>query len=403
MSSTGEDTGGADGMDKAEDNVGISVSALGGVEKGDPVEVKTERLEAKKAYVDRFYHAPKPTDTDTQPNDEQKEESGQQQQRPQPTGLDQELSVPRQGIALRKSDPAFILGFDIFSEEEIQKRKARAEKFGTTMFDPVTVVDGITREEHERRQRRMARFGMKETKVRVMESVFKYDLPNEPELGPPEDYRYDTIHLYGIHTDFSTKTIYQYFTGYSPMKVEWLNDTSANIVFADPNACKRALTCFSLAIPGELERIRDKEPEHAQREDLEFILWRKAKPCQGHRLLMRVCHKEDVKKPLQDRKPSKWFKKHFKGKARTRRGRVRETGRRRPRDGAPVGRGLRINPRSITIRKKQKRELKKTVDTLHNLKIEVENELAEVDKEDPEPVEEEAVEMPVQESTLEVE
>eukprot|EP00954_Amorphochlora_amoebiformis_P022151 1351319-Amorphochlora_amoeboformis.AAC.2 len=142
------------------------------------------------------------------------------------------------------------------------------------------------------------------TQVRVMESVFKYDLPNEPELGPPEDYRYDTIHLYGIHTDFSTKTIYQYFTGYSPMKVEWLNDTSANIVFADPNACKRALTCFSLAIPGELERIRDKEPEHAQREDLEFILWRKAKPCQGHRLLMRVCHKEDVKKPLQDRKPS---------------------------------------------------------------------------------------------------
>eukprot|EP00954_Amorphochlora_amoebiformis_P022150 1351319-Amorphochlora_amoeboformis.AAC.1 len=133
MSSTGEDTGGADGMDKAEDNVGISVSALGGVEKEDPVEVKTERLEAKKAYVDRFYHAPKPTDTDTQPNDEQKEESGQQQQRPQPTGLDQELSVPRQGIALRKSDPAFILGFDIFSEEEIQKRKARAEKFGTTV------------------------------------------------------------------------------------------------------------------------------------------------------------------------------------------------------------------------------------------------------------------------------
>jgi len=267
----------------------------------------------------------------------------------------------------RKPEPEFTVGFDFYSEEEKEKRARRAEKFGMKTFDPVSVVEGFSREERDRRRKRMNRFGINfDTKDKIMETVRKYELPSEPQLGVQSDYRYNAVNLYGITTDMTTKCIYQYFGDYGPRKVEWLNDSSCNVVFPDKFTCKRAIMCVSLPISGELERVRSTAKEDEIKDikaDLEFILWRKAKPLRGNRLLLRLCHKSDVKKPVNERKPSLWFKKHIK----KRRGRSRVP--KQINISAPSSRkAIRINPRSIHIRKKD-RELKKTVETLHQLKL----------------------------------
>lgn len=80
-----------------------------------------------------------------------------------------------------------------------------------------------------------------------------------------------------FRTHWTTKTIFQYFSNYGPSKVEWLNDSSCNVVFPDTYSCKRALTFLSLPLEVELKRMRDENPEVAQRSDAEFLIWRKGK------------------------------------------------------------------------------------------------------------------------------
>lgn len=52
--------------------------------------------------------------------------------------------------------------------------------------------------------------------------------------------RPDTIHLYGVDR-MSTQECLHYFGEYGPRRVEWLDDSSCNIVFADVNSAKRAV------------------------------------------------------------------------------------------------------------------------------------------------------------------
>ena len=43
----------------------------------------------------------------------------------------------------------------------------RAARFGGSSYNPITNIEGITLDEYEKRQERMKRFGMTETKVGV--------------------------------------------------------------------------------------------------------------------------------------------------------------------------------------------------------------------------------------------
>eukprot|EP00466_Bigelowiella_natans_P003576 jgi/Bigna1/87732/estExt_fgenesh1_pg.C_230153 len=326
-----------------------------------------------------FYKPPRAQASKEKGEDEAEAETGER-----PTVELKALSAPRKNkVYLNKQSP-FVVGFDICSESEREKMAKRAARFGGSSYNPITNIEGITLGEYEKRQERMKRFGMTETKERVMEDVHKYETPNEPEIGAPEDYRYDTVHLYGITSTMSTKTIFQYFSGMGATKVEWLNDSACNVVFVDSFSCKRALSCLSMPLESEVARVKESHPEMSTRPDLDMIVWRKGKPIDGHRMLLRVCHKGDVKKPVGERKPSKWYQKQMSRRGRGG-GRNRNRNRNRQRmeiqgnraSGRRNNRGTRINPRSISIRKnKDKKKLEKTTKTLHNLRIEVVNEHA---------------------------
>lgn len=54
------------------------------------------------------------------------------------------------------------------------------------------------------------------------------------------DVRKDAIHAHG--TDLcSTKDLINYFMAYNPKHVEWINDSSCNIVFSEEHSAKRAM------------------------------------------------------------------------------------------------------------------------------------------------------------------
>jgi len=52
--------------------------------------------------------------------------------------------------------------------------------------------------------------------------------------------RPEAVHIYGVDL-LSTRDLLQYFGDYGPKYIEWLNDSSANVIFNDEATSKRAI------------------------------------------------------------------------------------------------------------------------------------------------------------------
>ena len=65
-------------------------------------------------------------------------------------------------------------------------------------------------------------------------------LEDRKERGAAVERRPEAVHLYGVDR-MSTKECLQYFEDYGPSRVEWLDDSSCNVVFADAESAKRAI------------------------------------------------------------------------------------------------------------------------------------------------------------------
>ena len=60
------------------------------------------------------------------------------------------------------------------------------------------------------------------------------------DQGTEVERRTDTIHLYGVDL-MSTKDIYAYFSEHAPVRVEWIDDSSCNVVFESEANAKRVI------------------------------------------------------------------------------------------------------------------------------------------------------------------
>ena len=70
--------------------------------------------------------------------------------------------------------------------------------------------------------------------------------------------RADTIYLYGVDR-MSTRDCLQYFEDYGPSLVEWLDDSSCNVVFGDGDSAKRAVVGMGRPFgPGEASDLKGK-------------------------------------------------------------------------------------------------------------------------------------------------
>eukprot|EP00775_Hariotina_reticulata_P012857 gene12856-12984_t len=138
----------------------------------------------------------------------------------------------------------FATGIDLFSKEEIAKRAARAKKFGLPE-DRATAVAYAPDPEDAKRAARAKKFGVKYEQPTPDSLLQKQDL-YEPRRDAPEDVprRETAIYLYGVDI-MGTSDVLKFFDEYAPTLVEWINDSSCCVVFEDA-----ATTCRAIAGSG---------------------------------------------------------------------------------------------------------------------------------------------------------
>ncbi|KAF8937592.1 hypothetical protein BGZ58_002457 [Dissophora ornata] len=144
----------------------------------------------------------------------------QSERRPEPAGLDRALS---------DSYGSHNNGFDPLSKEERAKKANRAQRFGAMP----------QAETQETQNRDMA---MDEQGGSMDVDEGEWSRPDTLPLTPPRTstIRPEAVHLYGTD-EMSTKDILKYFEAYGPSHVEWIDDSSCNVVFPDQFSAKRAL------------------------------------------------------------------------------------------------------------------------------------------------------------------
>ncbi|KAG0314675.1 hypothetical protein BGZ99_007936, partial [Dissophora globulifera] len=160
----------------------------------------------------------------------------QDERRPAPAGLDRALSdayrpqrpsgdnFAQQRYASKSG--GFVTGFDPLSKEEQAKKANRAQRFGALP---------------------QAETSNKDKPADQQDSSMDLDdgewvRPDNLPLTPPmtSTIRPEAVYLYGTD-EMSTKDILKYFEAYGPSHVEWIDDSSCNVVFPDQFSAKRAL------------------------------------------------------------------------------------------------------------------------------------------------------------------
>ncbi|KAF8948076.1 hypothetical protein BGZ47_006621 [Haplosporangium gracile] len=162
----------------------------------------------------------------------------QSERRPQPAGLDRALGDDRnsgrsagrgtnENYAQHKytsKSGGFVTGFDPLSREEQAKKANRAQRFG-----------GLPQEPSETKDETMEEAGME---VDGKDFARPGNLPETPPRT--STIRLEAVYLYGTD-EMSTKDVLKYFDAYGPSHVEWIDDSSCNIVFPDQFSAKRAV------------------------------------------------------------------------------------------------------------------------------------------------------------------
>ena len=177
-------------------------------------------------------------------------------------------------IAEQRASRSFATGFDLFTEEEMEKRQQRAARFNLPTDGGLQWTGGEVAEDEQKRRQRAERFGTQYTQPTVEDSgLMDVDLYEDRKEAPVEvERRSNAVHIYGVDL-LSTKDLLSYFADYGPKYIEWINDSSANVVFEDGGTSKRALVGMGEPMPS------DDLPEGASLSDPQAMqyVWHKGK------------------------------------------------------------------------------------------------------------------------------
>uniref|UniRef100_A0A3P8TWG5 Nuclear cap-binding protein subunit 3 n=1 Tax=Amphiprion percula TaxID=161767 RepID=A0A3P8TWG5_AMPPE len=188
---------------------------------------------------------------------------------------------------------AFITGIDVNSKEAIEKKEKRARRFHFRGEEESVIQRNVF----------LDKDGMKKAIPRL---------------------RMEAIHVTGVD-DMSTQDVFGYFKEYPPAHIEWIDDTSCNVVWLDDNTCIRALInasrmpdpeavateTESSSQPGEqskgqcVEDLSRAERESLLRNDLRPAI----KPFKGNKLFLRFATQDD-KKELGAARRSRYYMKY---------------------------------------------------------------------------------------------
>jgi len=195
------------------------------------------------------------------------------------------------GVKRAAVQQGFATGFDLTTDEEQKKRAARAARFAG-MVDPgpaenpdLLAERAEAFEEEEKRKARAAKFGVEFTEMD--EGLEDGLLEEAKEASNMAEQRMNAVHVYGVDK-MSTGNIMSCFSGYGPSWVEWINDSSCNVVFEDDPSAARVL--FTLALPE-----KDGSKLRLDRSVLREIVPYAAKGGEKISLRIRGCSTDDVR------------------------------------------------------------------------------------------------------------
>lgn len=142
--------------------------------------------------------------------------------------------------AAARKGGGFATGFDVLAPEQAEKRAARAARFGPQLnsadaspdIEP-TSLDGKN--------------DLLET-IRTPTLAEVNPLENRRDVALGEVARPCVVHVFGVD-DMSTDDIKSHFQEYGFSWVEWINDSSLNVVFEDAHTASRILTFMVPSVP----------------------------------------------------------------------------------------------------------------------------------------------------------
>ena len=196
------------------------------------------------------------------------ERFGQEYKEPKANVVARGLMSRKEVLAMRKEQALkkmnrrgeFVAGIDVFDPEEEAKRAARAAKFGTNAPSALTPEQQAIKDRRDAQdaQRLVANAAaLQEAYADAMDDgtgaiAGSADVAQdffESRVDPEVDasWRSDAVHLYGVD-HMTTNDCMGYFHEYGPVFVEWINDSSCNVVFNDEHTARRAIRMKGVAM-----------------------------------------------------------------------------------------------------------------------------------------------------------
>ncbi|KAK6190495.1 hypothetical protein SNE40_002355 [Patella caerulea] len=130
----------------------------------------------------------------------------------------------------------FITGLDLTSKEAVEKKDERAKRFGLPVVENKPLDQSAL----------LKSLGLKQEDV------------DKGERG----IRLEAIHIRGTD-EMSTQDLFKYFGEFAPGRIEWIDDSSCNVVWFDPMTAARAMLSLSrdydTVMAEEEEKINEKE------------------------------------------------------------------------------------------------------------------------------------------------
>ncbi|XP_064619821.1 nuclear cap-binding protein subunit 3-like [Lineus longissimus] len=123
------------------------------------------------------------------------------------------------------------------------------KKYENRSGDFVTGFDITSKEYQERKAKRAKRFGIEHEVAAVsqedLNSLYESLGITEESMSKGErGIRPEAIHIRGVE-NMSTQDVFAYFTEYAPGNIEWIDDSSCNVVWLDPMTAARAMINMS--------------------------------------------------------------------------------------------------------------------------------------------------------------
>ncbi|KAL9981837.1 hypothetical protein ACROYT_G010595 [Oculina patagonica] len=165
----------------------------------------------------------------------------------------------------------FVTGFDVTSKEALERKARRAKRFGLQAKHKKDTEKTDSQSDED-----------------TSEILSTIDAKELPPIADGET-RLDAILIHGVD-NMSTKDIFAYFSDFAPGSVEWIDDSSCNVVWDDDFTASRVLMAIGKDIPKPTATDDDDDIS----ETVE-VRWKMGPPHpQAERLLLRLATKSEL-------------------------------------------------------------------------------------------------------------